>query len=89
MQPIQALLKDGLLIFDGAMGTYARLLPDYPPEAVELACLTAPQLVSRIHREYLEAGCRAIKTNTFSVNRPNLSGDGAAAVRTGAGRAIP
>ena len=84
MQPIQALLKDGLLIFDGAMGTYARLLPDYPPEAVELACLTAPHLVSRIHREYLDAGCRAIKTNTFAAHEgqaPRNAAEQAALIR--------
>lgn len=77
MQPIQALLKDSILIFDGAMGTYARLLPDYPPDAVELACLTAPHLVARIHREYLEAGCQAIKTNTFAAHVGQAARDAA------------
>ena len=67
-QAIRDYLKDHVLIFDGATGTYARMLPNYPPEAVELACLSAPHLVSSIHREYLNAGCRAIKTNTFAAH---------------------
>ena len=28
-----------------------------------------------IHREYLEAGSKAIKTNTFAVNRVNFQGN--------------
>lgn len=67
MQPIRDYLKSHVLLFDGALGTYARTLPDYPPEAVERACLTAPGLVRRIHRAYLDAGCRAVKTNTFAA----------------------
>lgn len=65
---IQTTIKQGFLLFDGAMGTYLSALTDDPTPPCELANLTQPQLISRIHREYLEAGCQAIKTNTFAAN---------------------
>lgn len=34
----------------------------------ELACLTAPDEIAALHRAYLDAGCRAIKVNTFTVS---------------------
>ena len=53
------------LIFDGAFGTYYfEKTGDERP--CEEANLTAPQTVKQIHREYIKAGCDAIKTNTFS-----------------------
>lgn len=61
-------LARGALLFDGATGTYARTLPDWPEGPVERACLTAPQQVLSLHRAYLAAGCEAIKTNTFAAH---------------------
>ena len=61
-------LKQGRpLLFDGAMGTYFASLPGRAEERCECACLDHPEEVRAIHRSYLEAGCRAVKTNTFSV----------------------
>lgn len=55
------------LLFDGAFGTYYfSLTGDESP--CELANLTAPGTVLRIHREYLAAGARAVKTNTFAAS---------------------
>ena len=65
---VRKALKDGALLFDGALGTYARALPGYPEGPVERACLDAPDQVAAIHRAYLDAGCRAIKTNTFAAH---------------------
>ena len=65
-RPIREFLNAGPLLFDGAMGTYARTVEGYPSGPVERACLTAPDKVLLIHRAYLRAGCRAIKTNTFA-----------------------
>lgn len=48
-------------------GTYFAARPGRAAERCELANLEHPEEVSAIHRAYLEAGCRAIKTNTFSV----------------------
>lgn len=55
------------LLFDGAFGTYYFSLTG-DSEPCERACLTAPETVLRIHREYLEAGAQAISTNTFTAN---------------------
>ena len=53
--------------FDGAFGTYYfQLTGDDGP--CERANVDNPGLVRRIHRQYLEAGAEAIKTNTFAVN---------------------
>ena len=49
------------------MGTYFASLPGRAEERCERANLLCPEEVESIHRAYLEAGCRAIKTNTFSV----------------------
>lgn len=63
----------GPLFFDGAFGTYyLRLTGDERP--CELANRTDAQTVRKIHREYLEAGSNAIKTNTFAAN-PSLEAD--------------
>ena len=60
----------GPLLFDGAMGTLYAAQPGCEGKRVESANLDEPERIGAIHKAYLEAGCRAIKTNTFS-----LSGD--------------
>ena len=35
----------------------------------DLLSLTNPKLIQSIHREYVEAGCDCITTNTFGANR--------------------
>ena len=53
--------------FDGAFGTYYfQLTGDGGP--CERANVDNPSLVRRIHRQYLEAGAKAVKTNTFALN---------------------
>lgn len=54
-------------LFDGGFGTYYNQLissTDY----CERANLSHPNMVYRIHKDYLNAGANAIKTNTFGVN---------------------
>ena len=65
---VQERLERGVLLFDGATGTYARTLADWPEGPVELACLSAPEAVMGLHRAYLNAGSGAIKTNTFAAH---------------------
>lgn len=74
---IREYLRQGRpLLFDGAMGTYYAARPGRAGARCERANLDHPEEVAAIHRAYLEAGARAIRTNTF-----DLSGlDGAAAV---------
>ena len=69
MMDIRTYLKQGKpLLFDGAMGTYFAALPGRGSERCEQANLDRPEEIASIHRAYLEAGCRAIKTNTFAVS---------------------
>ena len=62
-------LSRGTMVFDGGMGTYFSASEKLPGRGCEMANIEKPLLISAIHREYLEAGARAIKTNTFSSNR--------------------
>ena len=64
---VRELLAQGVLLFDGATGT-ALCAQSGEGEAVERLCLTQPQRVLALHRAYLAAGSRAIKTNTFAVH---------------------
>lgn len=56
------------LIFDGAMGTLYASLPGCEGKRVEAANVEEPEHIRGIHRAYLDAGCKAIKTNTFSLS---------------------
>lgn len=70
-------LKKHTLLMDGAMGTcFSEKYREYT-EPCELANVDQPEYVLQIHKEYIEAGANAIKTNTFSVNPLNdaFSGD--------------
>jgi methionine synthase I (cobalamin-dependent)/5,10-methylenetetrahydrofolate reductase len=61
------------LLLDGAMGTllYSRGIPQR--QCLDELVLTKPELVSTIHREYIEAGADVIDTNTFGANRFRLT----------------
>ena len=75
MRDIRQVLQQGPLLFDGGMGTYFSQKTHSPGSGCELANLSQPELIGDIHREYLEAGAQAIKTNSFALNRPALQGD--------------
>ena len=64
------------LLFDGAMGTYFASQPGWAEERCERANLTRPEEILQIHRAYLQAGCRAIKTNTFAISGDLADGNG-------------
>ncbi|MCD8368663.1 MAG: homocysteine S-methyltransferase family protein, partial [Clostridiales bacterium] len=72
---IRTYLQSNLLLFDGAMGTYWAATHRDAAGSCELANLTHPEEVTAIHRSYLDAGCRAIKTNTFAANAAALESD--------------
>lgn len=61
-------LAERVLLLDGANGTRLEEL-GYEHLPYDTACLHAPDLVERVHREYIDAGADAIETNTFSANR--------------------
>ncbi|MFB8375880.1 methionine synthase [Paenibacillus taichungensis] len=68
-------LKQRILILDGAMGTMIQQVDltgaDFGGEDLdgcnEMLVLTRPDLIQRIHEEYLEAGADLIETNTFGA----------------------
>lgn len=72
---VREYLEHNLLLFDGGMGTYFSARSHRVGSGCELANLSQPELIADIHREYLEAGCKAIKTNTFAVNRVCFQGN--------------
>ena len=64
---IEEQLSQRILILDGAMGTKIQSL-GLTGNNDEL-CLTQPDVIANIHRQYIEAGADIISTNTFSSNR--------------------
>lgn len=73
--PFTEQLKKRILVMDGAMGTMIQQAnlsaEDFGGEEYD-GCnehlnLTSPAVISRIHREYLEAGADIIETNTFGA----------------------
>ena len=72
MRDLREFLQREPLLFDGGMGTYYAARNRTSHRDCEWANLTAPDEVLAIHRAYLEAGARAIKTNTYALNRLNF-----------------
>ncbi len=83
MQKIQDILKERILVLDGAMGTmiqrYRLTEDDFRGERFkdfnvllkgnnDLLCLTRHDVIEAIHREYLKVGADIIETNTFNAN---------------------
>ena len=65
---IRDLLGKKLLFFDGAMGTMLQKNGMKSGEIPETLNLSRPELLTKIHSEYLEAGADIITTNTFGAN---------------------
>lgn len=63
------------LIFDGGMGTYYPEVSNRPLPECEMGNIFDQDTILKIHREYIDAGAKAIKTNTFRANRISISGD--------------
>lgn len=65
------LAEKHILVFDGAMGTYLKELgltaEDYKdrPGCNEYLVISRPDLISRVHRDYLQAGADIIETDSF------------------------
>ena len=65
---IAAYLKEHRLITDGAMGTYYQKKYKDEQIFVERANTEAPERVKEIHLDYIAAGAKLIRTNTFATN---------------------
>lgn len=67
-------LKDGTLIFDGAMGTMLQNRGLKLGELPEMLNFSAPEIVIEIHKSYVDAGADVVTTNTFGANELKLAG---------------
>ena len=81
MGQLEKLLRERILLLDGAMGTMIQRYPldefDFREGHFEkhhkslkgnndLLSLTRPEIIKEIHRQYFSAGADIIETNTFS-----------------------
>ena len=88
LEALHAVLKDRILVLDGAMGTMIQSLnlseTDYRGKQFanfhkdlkgnnDLLSITQPHLIKDIHTAYLEAGADIIETNTFNATRTSMS----------------
>lgn len=88
MSNIKNLLKEKILIIDGAMGTLIQrhqlTEADYRGERFknwpgdvkgnnDLLSITQPRIIIGIHKQYLAAGANIIETNTFSSQRISMA----------------
>lgn len=69
---IRKYTKNYRIIPDGSMGTYYSSLINQTGVISEFANLNNPEIIGKIHKEYLFAGARLLRTNTFAANRSVL-----------------
>ncbi|MBP5590152.1 MAG: methionine synthase, partial [Bacteroidales bacterium] len=84
MNNFEELIRQKILILDGAMGTMIQsyglqeedyrgaILKNHPKELKgnnDLLSITKPEIIINIHKAYLEAGANIIETNTFNANK--------------------
>ncbi len=61
-------LKNNLVYLDGGMGTLLQKQGLCPGELPERWNLSHPEVVTKIHRDYYDAGSNVVSTNTFGAN---------------------
>ena len=69
-------LYDGIVIWDGAMGTVLQQRGLPPGGKPELLNFERPELLRAIYREYIDAGSQIVCANTFGASAPKLAGTG-------------
>ncbi len=78
-QTFDRLLKERVLIFDGATGTNLQLhnptVDDYAGKegCTEILLDTHPEWIEDLHASFFKAGCHVVETNSFGANRIVLS----------------
>ena len=88
MKDISTLLKERILVIDGAMGTMIQRhkltesdyrgtrFADWPSDLKgnnDLLSITQPDIIKDIHLQYLEAGADIIETNTFNAQAVSMA----------------
>lgn len=76
MEGFLARLKEGVVIFDGAMGTMLQAEGLHSGQCPELWNAERPEVVQGIHRAYFEAGAQVVETNSFGATRLKLAAYG-------------
>ncbi|MFT4106478.1 MAG: homocysteine S-methyltransferase family protein [Lacrimispora sp.] len=61
-------IKKRIVFFDGGMGSLLQANGLKPGELPETWNVIHPEIITKIHRDYLEAGADIITTNTFGAN---------------------
>lgn len=69
-------ISQGILLFDGAMGTMLQMSGLKQGEIPELWNTERPEIIKGIHASYLLAGSQVIETNSFGANEITLSRHG-------------
>jgi len=69
-------IKKGLFLLDGAMGTQLIAHGIEVGKCNDYLNIDSPNIITRIHKDYLEAGSDAVLTNTFGANRYALARHG-------------
>ncbi len=67
-KPYLERIKEGIVLFDGAMGTMLYEKGIFINRCFEHVNITDPDKVLEIHREMAEAGAQVLTTNTFGAN---------------------
>ena len=65
---ILELMRERRIYFDGGMGSLLQARGLKPGELPETWNLSRPEIITEIHREYLDAGSDVVTTNTFGAN---------------------
>ena len=69
-------LKQGVFVIDGAMGTQLIRAGVVPGSCFDYVNVESPEMVATVHKNYFDAGCDAVITNTFGANKYILSRHG-------------
>ena len=88
MKSLYDVIKERILVLDGAMGTMIQAynlkeedfrgerFKNYPSSLKgnnDLLSITQPQIISEIHKKYLDSGADILETNTFSSNSISMA----------------
>jgi methionine synthase / methylenetetrahydrofolate reductase(NADPH) len=86
-KPFQDLIRERVVIFDGAMGTELYQRHQFVNVNYDELSISKPLLVKEIHRAHRKAGADVLTTNSFSANRYKLAPDLLSERATETGRA--
>ena len=75
MKDFRSALSDGIILFDGGMGSELYNRGIYFNRSFEELNLSSPSLIKQVHRDFIKAGANVIETNTFGANRIKLMRD--------------